>query len=137
MLQVLRSILITLIIAAGLGYALNTFFGGFLQGFILFTILQFIIFYFWKNSRINNVNNVVEALTRDIENILSRQEVNVTCPCGKNTIPVVVFPDEVPIVTCDKCNNSFRVVTDINTQLITEPVNMEQIFNQLKGTSVE
>lgn len=133
---IIKSLLTTLVIAAGLGFSAKQFLG-FWEGFTLFTILQFIGFYFWNNKKITSTDAVVQKLTGDIDEILTRQEVVVTCPCGKNNIPVIVFVDEEPIITCDKCNNSFRVITEVRTQLVTEPVNMEQIFNQLKGTSVE
>jgi hypothetical protein len=73
----------------------------------------------------------VAQLTETLDELLSRQEVTVECPCGKSEVPVTIFVDEETIVKCDVCNNKFRVVTEISTRLLTEPLEIENMFDKL------
>lgn len=129
--DIIKSTSITLIISTGIAFALKEFLG-FWECFVLATIVQFFLFFFVKSKTIQQTTSIIQELTNNLDTFIERQQVNVQCPCGKNTIPVVVFLDEEIVVECDKCMNTFRVITDIQTQLITEPVNMESIYNKLK-----
>jgi hypothetical protein len=131
MLSIVKSTLITLLISFGIGFAFRNVFG-FWESFVLTSILQYIIAFTVKNIAINKTNKIIQELATDIEDLLENQQVNVTCPCGNNTIPVIVMHNEDIIVECDKCNNTFKVIPEITTQLVTEPLNMENIYNKLK-----
>ena len=135
MFQIFKSLTIVAVVGVGLSFSLKQFLG-FWETFTLVCIVQFILAFWWKSFNINKTNRVIDELARDLEEVLNKQQANVECPCGKSVIPVVIFPDEDILVQCDKCNNTFRVTTEIKTQLVTEPVNMENIFDKLKGTTV-
>ena len=128
MLPLLRSLLITLLISSGIAFSLRNVFGLW-ETFTLVTALQYLITFIVKSYE--ERAGQVTQLTQTLDELLSRQEVNVECPCGKSEIPVTIFVDEETIVKCDVCNNKFRVVTEISTRLITEPVVLESMFNQL------
>jgi hypothetical protein len=131
MLGILRSLLITLTVSGGFAFALKQFFG-FWECFVLFTVVQFLFFFFIKNNQIHETTDFIQELTDNLDALLERQQVTVACPCGKNNIPTVLFLDEEVVLECDKCSNKFKVVVDVQTQLVTEPVNMEVVYNNLK-----
>lgn len=131
MLVIFKSLAITALISLGLSFSLKQLIG-FWEMFVLSFILQFIVTFIWKTFALKKVNPLIEELSQDLEEVLAKQEVSVECPCGKNTVTAIVFPAEDVLIDCDKCNNTFRVTTEIKTQLVTEPVNVESIFNKLK-----
>ena len=131
MFTILKSLGITLAVSAGFAFALKQFIG-FWECFVLITVLQFLFFFFIKNKHIQQTSDTIQDLTEDLEMLIEKQQVVVECPCGKNNVPVVLFFGEEVIVDCDKCNNKFKVIPEIQTQLVTEPVNMEIVYNNLK-----
>lgn len=128
MLLLLRSVLITLIISFSIAFSLRNVFGLW-ETFALCSTLQFLIAFIYKSyeERAGQVTQLIQTL----DELLSRQEVTVECPCGKSEVPVTIFVDEETIVKCDVCNNKFRVVTEISTRLITEPLVLENMFDKL------
>jgi hypothetical protein len=128
MLPLLRSFLITILISLGTAFSLRNVFGLW-ETFTLVTALQYIVSFIVKTYE--ERAGQVAQLTQTLDEILSRQEVTVECPCGKNEIPVTIFIDEETIVKCDACKNKFKVVTEISTRLVTEPLVLESMFNTL------
>jgi hypothetical protein len=128
MLPLLRSLLITLLISLGFAFSLRNVFGLW-ETFTLVTALQYILSFIVKTYE--DRAGQVAQLTQTLDEILSRQEVIVECPCGKNEIPVTIFIDEENIVKCDACKNKFKVITEISTRLVTEPLVLESMFNTL------
>lgn len=121
------SILITCCISLGVGYALSSFIP-FLHGVVAAFVLQFVAFYFIKEKA-----PAVAEEDNTLEEIISLQTVNVTCPCNNNTFPATVFCGIDNIFVCDKCKSRFRVELSHDSILLTEPVNLENAFNALKG----
>jgi len=128
MLPLLRSLLITLLISLGFAFSLRNVFGLW-ETFTLVTALQYVLSFIIKTYE--ERAGQVAQLTGTLDELLSRQEVIVECPCGKSEIPVTIFVDEETIVKCDACKNKFKVVTEISTRLITEPLVLESMFNTL------
>lgn len=143
MLFILKSTLITAGISTSIGFALRSFIG-FWEIFILSTIVQYLLFYYIdlfinKKTLANTLTADISTLANDLDSIILRQEVKVECPCGNNTIPIVLFMDEELVITCDKCNNKLKVTPEVNILLVTEPINLENIepvFDKLKRTNV-
>ena len=135
MFNVIKSLIITLTISIGLAFSFRQAFG-FWECFVTITIVQFLIGFIFKNKKIQQEVSLIEELTDNLEALIEKQQVLIECPCGKNTIPAIVFYNEETILECDKCNKKLKIITDIQTQLITDTVNMESIYNKLKGTSV-
>jgi len=128
MLLLLRSLLITLLISLGFAFSLRNVFGLW-ETFTLVTALQYILSFIVKTYE--ERSGRVAQLTETLDELLSRQEVIVECPCGKSEVPVTIFVDEETIVKCEVCNNKFRVVTEISTRLLTEPLEIENMFDKL------
>jgi hypothetical protein len=131
MFVIVKSLVITLSVSLGFAFSLKQFFG-FWESFVFVAIAQLLVSFFIKNKTIQRDSNIINELSNNIDTLLEKQQVVVQCPCGKNNIPVVIFLDEETVIECDVCKNTFRVIADIQTQLITEPVNMENIYNKLK-----
>ena len=128
MLLLLRSLLITLTISLSIAFSLRNVFGLW-ETFTLTTILQYVVSIIFKSYE-ERAGRVAQ-LTETLDELLSRQEITVECPCGKSEVPVTIFIDEETIVKCDICNNKFRVVTEISTRLLTEPLEIENMFDKL------
>jgi hypothetical protein len=120
---------VTLLISAGLGYALSSFIG-FWQCFTGITVVQFIIFYIFAEIRTRKEEEKMQnTLAQDILNL---QTVPVTCPCGKNVFETPIFFNFDNTFRCDKCGSKFKVELDYNSILLTDPQNYENVFNNLK-----
>ena len=140
---ILKSLLITACVSTAAGFALRTILG-FTEIFLLATIVQFLIFYyinlfFNKTTLAESLSANVNELTTNLDTLVARQEVQIDCPCGNNTIPIVLFMDEELIVNCSKCNNKLKVTPEVSIVLVTEPINLENIepiFDKLKRTNI-
>jgi hypothetical protein len=140
---ILKSLLITACISTAAGFALRSILG-FIEIFLLATIVQFLIFYyinlfFNKKTLAESLSANINELTSNIDALVSRQEVQIDCPCGNNTIPVVLFMDEELLIDCSKCKNKLKVTPEVSIVLVTEPINLENIepiFDKLKRTNV-
>lgn len=140
---ILKSLLITACISTAAGFALRSFLG-FTEIFLLATIIQFLIFYyidlfFNKKTSAETLLANVDELTANLDALVSRQEVQIDCPCGNNTIPVVLFMDEELLINCNKCKNRLKITPEVSIVLVTEPINLENIepiFDKLKRTNV-
>jgi hypothetical protein len=140
---ILKSLLITACISTAAGFALRSILG-FTEIFLLATIIQFLIFYyinlfFNKKTLAESLSANVDELTSNIDALVSRQEVQIDCPCGNSTIPVVLFMDEELLINCGKCKNKLKVTPEVSIVLVTEPINLENIepiFDKLKRTNV-
>jgi hypothetical protein len=140
---ILKSLLITACVSTAAGFALRSILG-FIEIFLLATIIQFLIFYyinlfFNKTTLAESLSATVNELTANLDTLVSRQEVQIDCPCGNNTIPIVLFMDEELVVNCSKCNNKLKVTPAVSIVLVTEPINLENIepiFDKLKRTNV-
>jgi hypothetical protein len=135
MLNILKSVIITVLISLGIAFSLKSFFG-FWETFVLFSIIQIGTGYLWNTGKLNKADAIMNEDEQTIDELIKKQEVEVECPCGKNKINTIIFVNDDIVLQCEKCNNSFRVLTEVKTQLLTETVNMEQVYDKLKGTTV-
>jgi len=117
-----KSLIITLLVSTIFGIILNSFGFGFLPSFLLFTLLQFIIFYFY-GEYIKRKNNKIKL---DVELKLfqeqSRQMTIVTCPCDRNietTIPININGENK--YKCPGCIKDVTVFLTTKTALATTP----------------
>lgn len=118
---------ITLLVSLGVGFVLKDILG-FWQGVVGTIIVQFLGSYF-LSLRSNNTNNNKPDLSEEIINL---QTIPITCPCSKHTFTAPVFYNTDNVFFCEKCGSRFKVELNYDTILLTEPTNMENIFNQLK-----
>lgn len=131
MLVIVRSIVIVLLVSLSTAFSLKSFLG-FNETFILVTLLQFFIAFFWKSFSSKKDIQAVKEITDDYTQVLEKCVVSVACPCGKEVSDVIIFVNEEAVIKCEKCNNDFRVLCDVKTQLVTEPLNLEAVYDQLK-----
>lgn len=124
---IIFSLTITFLVSTGIGFVLSGVIG-FWQGFVGSVIAQFLGFYL-LSLRNNNKVSTEPSLS---EEILSLQTIPITCPCGKNTFTAPVFFNTQNDFTCEKCKGKFKVELNYDTILLTEPLNIENVFNQLK-----
>jgi hypothetical protein len=121
------SIGITLLISFGVGFVLADVIG-FWQGVVSAIIAQFLGSYLLGLK--NKKTNIDE---RDLsEEIINLQTIPIACPCGKNAFSAPVFYNTENAFLCEKCGSRFKVELNYDTVLLTEPVNIENVFNQLK-----
>jgi hypothetical protein len=135
MFNILKSIAITVLISLGIAFSLKSVFG-FWETFVLFSIIQLGVSYMWNTAKLNKADIIMSEVEQTIDELIKKQEVEVECPCGKSKINTIIFVNDDVVLQCEKCNNSFRVLTEVKTQLLTETVNMEQVYDKLKGTTL-
>jgi len=117
---------ITLLISFGVGFVLTDIIG-FWQGVVGTIIAQFLGFYILSLKKDTTSNEP------DIsEEIINLQTIPISCPCGKHTFTAPVFYNTENAFLCEKCGSRFKVELSYETVLLTEPLNIANVFNQLK-----
>lgn len=74
-----------------------------------------------------------EGVIAEYEKIFDSQLVELPCVCGGNTFQGLFSPNTDNIVQCEKCKQHYKVDINYNTVLISEPLNIEQTFDELVG----
>lgn len=74
-----------------------------------------------------------EQVIKDYESIFDSQLVELPCVCGGNTFQGLFSPKTDNIVECEKCKNRYRVEISYNSVLISEPLDINQTFDNLVG----
>jgi hypothetical protein len=121
------SLSITFLVSFGIGFVLKDIIG-FWQGVVGAIIGQFLGFYFLALRKPNDVAEDPK-LTDEIINL---QTIPISCPCGKNTFASAVFYNSENSFLCEKCGSRFKVELNHDTVLLTEPLNILKVFDQLK-----
>ena len=70
----------------------------------------------------------------EYEKIFDSQLVELPCVCGGNTFQGLFSPKTENVVECEKCKNKYRVTVNYDSVMISEPLNVEQTFDELVGT---
>lgn len=122
----LTSLAIVATISVGVGFVFAKFLG-FWQGAVAALIIQFLIFYIFTSSQsASEETNTVE------DQLVALQTAPITCPCGKHVFSAPVFLNAENLFTCEKCGSKFRVEMSYDSVVLTEPLNIENVFNHLK-----
>jgi hypothetical protein len=69
----------------------------------------------------------------DYERIFDSQLVELPCVCGGNTFQGLFSPKTENIVECEKCKNKYKVNINYDSVMISEPLNVDQTFDELVG----
>ena len=80
-----------------------------------------------QSSKLEEQENVIG----EYEKIFDSQLVELPCVCGGNTFQGLFSPKTENTVQCEKCKQYYKVDINYNTVLISEPLNIEQTFDQL------
>ena len=119
---------ITILVSLGIGFVLKDILG-FWEGVVGSVIIQFLGFYYLTSIQTKNNKQQEPDI---VEEIINLQTVPISCPCGKHTFTAPVFYSADNSFLCEKCGSKFKVELSYETVLLTEPLNIENIFNQLK-----
>lgn len=128
--KILLSLILTILISAGIGFVLQSIIG-FWQGFTAALIIHFLAFYFFNPEKKSQA--MVESEQIAFNDLLQTQTVTVNCPCGQNPISAPILLNSENIFTCDKCFSKFRVNVSFESVLLTEPFNIANAFSALKS----
>jgi hypothetical protein len=121
------SLTITFLVSVGIGFVLKDVIG-FWEGFVGSLVAQFLCFYFLSSH-----NKKPELFEPNIaDEVINLQTIPISCPCGKHTFTAPVFYNTDNSFLCEKCGSRFKVELNYDTVLLTEPLNIENVFNQLK-----
>jgi hypothetical protein len=123
------AISITILLALGFGYVVQEFIGGIGKGFIAGIILQFIAFMIYKPAKSDESLEIAEST---LDSIVDLQTTLIECPCGKNSFYEPIFINKDNNFTCNVCGSKFRVDITHESILLTEPVSLVNVFNNLK-----
>ena len=127
---ILRSFLITLLVAIAFAFGLRNIIG-FWETLALAIVIQFIIAFVYSSFKISLVDNLTQEFEGELQQLLDLSEVTIACPCGNYTFTENVFLNMENTYTCEKCNNDFRIEVSITPTLLTQPVNVNQAFAEL------
>ena len=128
--SILRSFLITLLVAIAFAFGLRNIIG-FWETLALAIVIQFIIAFVYSSFKISRVDNLTQEFEGELQQLLDLSEVTIACPCGNYTFTENVFLNMENTYTCEKCNNDFRIEVSITPTLLTQPVNVNQAFAEL------
>lgn len=119
----LKSLAITASVSAILSWP-TTYIGiGFLSAFGFYTILQFVIFYFYNDYTSKKIAIEEEKIILAREAELSKQGAEVVCPCDRNVkcfVPIVI--NDRNEYTCPGCKKTVNVMVNLKTVLTTTPI---------------
>lgn len=138
LLMLLKSLVITFIVAAAASYFIAFFGIPFFQSFALFVALQFLGFYFYGQYQKNK--SIKIALQRELKEIeeLNRQSTIVSCPCDRNiqaNIPIDINGENNYL--CPGCNKNIAVFITTKTALATNPLTINPLESPIFLESIE
>lgn len=132
--QAIFAVLITILLALGFGYVVQEFIGGIGRGFVAGLIIQFILFMIYRPKKEEPENNEAdEALNA----VVDLQTTLVECPCGKNKMYEPIFLNKDNVFTCNACGSKFRVEIAYESILLTEPISLVNVFDNLREREKE
>lgn len=132
--QAIFAVLITILLALGFGYVVQEFIGGIGRGFVAGIIIQFILFMIYKPKKEEPINNEADEA---LNTVIDLQTTLVECPCGKNKMYEPIFLNKDNIFTCSTCGSKFRVEIAYESILLTEPISLVNVFDNLREREKE
>lgn len=135
-------ILISIVISATISYGVSDFID-FSKALCVVTPLVVTLVHFLdkKPEELSKAEDLVSDLDRiigeqaqvieDYEQIFDSQLVELPCVCGGNTFQGLFSPKTDNIVECEKCKNKYRVTISYDSVMISEPLNIDQTFDEL------
>lgn len=118
-----RSLLLVLGVASVAAWPFTYIGVGFFSGVAFFTVLQFVVFYLYKDYQEKRFLIEQEKLVIAHEAELAKQGAEVACPCDRNIkclVPIVLGARNE--YTCPGCNKNINVMVNFKTALVTTPV---------------
>lgn len=87
-------------------------------------------------SELDGIIGEQAKILEEYEQIFDSQLVELPCVCGGNTFQGLFSPKTENIVECEKCKNKYRVTINYDSVMISEPLNIDQTFDQLIKTGI-
>lgn len=115
-----RSLLITVVVAALFAFGLEEFIG-FWNTFSLAIGIQFIVFWVINSRQQLDKDALYSEFEANLDNLLALSRVSVECPCTNHVFEEEVFMNSDNIHRCPKCNNSIKIDVQARAILQTEP----------------
>lgn len=84
-------------------------------------------------EKMDNIIQEQDIVLKNYEDIFDSQLVKLPCLCGGNTFEGLFSPNTENIVECEKCKNKYKVTVNYNSVLVSEPLDLEQQFDELVG----
>tara|TARA_R110001583_G_scaffold43179_3_gene137313 strand:+ start:1655 stop:2119 length:465 start_codon:yes stop_codon:yes gene_type:complete len=127
---ILRSLFITILVSAAIGFGLRNAFG-FWETAVLAFVCQFLIAFIVSSLKINKVDNLTGEFEAELQQLLDLSEISISCPCGNYSFTENVFLNLENTYTCEKCSNDFRLEVSVTPTLLTQPISINQSFADL------
>jgi hypothetical protein len=122
MLQILKSLVLTITVSTCIGYFLTNFNINFWSSFFLITIIQIVIWNIFQYIQESKLIKFHAEQEQQVFEQLSKQSVVVPCQsCGHESL-VPIGLDRNNTFDCDKCNKTNAIYIDIETAIVTTPV---------------
>tara|TARA_R110000824_G_scaffold14684_3_gene62342 strand:+ start:1411 stop:1869 length:459 start_codon:yes stop_codon:yes gene_type:complete len=127
---ILRSLVITILVSAAIGFGLRNVFG-FWETAVLAFVCQFLFAFIVSSLKINRVSNLTQEFDDELQQLLNLSEASISCPCGNFSFTENIFLNMENTYTCEKCKNDFRLEINVTPTLLTHPVSINQSFPDL------
>jgi hypothetical protein len=135
-------IILLLLASTAISYGVSDFIDFFKALCLLFPLTAIGMYYlFGKTTKELETEQIVQSLDQiigeqaqvieDYEQIFESQLVELPCVCGGNTFQGLFSPKLENVVECEKCKNKYRVSVNYDSVLISEPMDIEQTFQDL------
>jgi|TARA_R100000482_G_scaffold124935_1_gene80104 DNA-directed RNA polymerase subunit RPC12/RpoP len=118
MLNVLKSILITLVVSTIFGFIIEPFW----KTFIIVTLLQFIVFYFFNTLYQGYVLKKAMQLNITLEKEKQKNSIMLACPSCNYRQFVEMNLLESVIYKCDQCNTEIKAEPNVKNYITTNPI---------------
>jgi hypothetical protein len=121
--SLIKSLAITIGVSILLSWPVTYLGVAFYSAFGFFTVLQFIVFYFYNDYITKKIAIEEERLVLAREAELSKQGAEVICPCDRNIkcfVPIVI--NDRNDYTCPGCKKTVNVLVNLKTVLTTTPI---------------
>jgi len=132
---ILRSLFITILVSAAIAFGLRNVFG-FWETAVLAFVCQFLIAFIVSSLKINRVDNLTFEFESELQQLLDLSEVSISCPCGNYSFTENIFLNMENTYVCEKCNNEFRLDINVTPTLLTQPVSINQSFEDLTKETI-
>ena len=83
---------------------------------------------------IEDMQNTIDEKQEVIDSyelMLDEQLIQLECDCGNPLFKGILLPNQDNICVCNSCKETYRILIEYNKILVAQPLNDEQIFNNL------
>lgn len=133
--RLVKSLAITTSVGSLLAWPVTYLGISFISALCFFTILQFVISYFYNDYVSKKIAIEEEKIILAREAELSKQGAEVVCPCDRNVkcfVPIVI--NDRNEYTCPGCKKTVNVLVNLKTVLTTTPITHDPLVIMKQDT---